>query len=110
MTKRKSLIAAFAFLLVLSFATVCGIALSRGTLTAAAEAASYVAVNSQELYSGQYLESNDATAKSTGATTEPADYVAWYNGGVLTLNGYNGGQISFGGDLTIKLKNNKHHY
>ena len=105
MTKRKSLIAAFAFLLVLSFATVCGIALSRGTFTArAAEAASYVTVNSQELYSGQYLESNDATVKSTGATTEPATYVAWYNGGVLTLNGYNGGQISFGGDLTIKLK------
>lgn len=38
MTKRKSLIAAFAFLLVLSFALVFGITLTRGTLTAAAEA------------------------------------------------------------------------
>ena len=109
MTKRKSLIAAFAFVLAICLALICGITLLGGTLTAyAASAPLSVTVNGKTLYSGYYLESNDSTTYTTGATTEPATYVAWYNGVTLTLNGYNGGQITFGGanavDLTIKLK------
>lgn len=109
MTKRKSLIATFSLALALSLALVSGIALSGETLTAqAADVASSVTVNGQLLYSGYYLESNESTTYSIGATTEPATYVAWYKDGVLTLNGYNGGEISVGGanavDLTIKLK------
>lgn len=109
MTKRKSLFATFAFVLALSLALIFGISLLGGTLTAqAASAPSYVTVNGKLLYSGYYLESNDSTTYSTGATTEPTTYVAWYDGATLTLNGYNGGQITFGGasavDLTIKLK------
>ncbi len=111
MTKRKSLFATFAFVLVLSLALIFGITLSGGTLTAqAASAPSAVNVNGKTLYSGYYLESNDSTTYSTGATTEPATYVAWYDGSTLTLNGYNGSEISTGGvgdktvDFTIKLK------
>ena len=109
MTKRKSLFATLAFAMVLSLALIFGITLSGGTLTAqAASAPSAVTVNGKTLYSGYYLESNDSTTYSTDATTEPATYVAWYKDGILTLNGYKGGQISFGGalavDLTIKLK------
>ena len=109
MTKRKSLIATFAFVLVLSLALILGVTLSGGTLSAqAASAPAYVTVNAQKLYSGFYLESNDSTTNSTGATTEPATYVAWYNDGILTLKGYKGGQIIFGGaevvNLTIKLE------
>ena len=104
MTKRKSLIATFAFVLVLSLALFFGITLSDGTLTAqAAGAPSYVTVNAQKLYSGYYLESNKSDSVSKNAETEPANYVAWYKDGILTLNGYNGGQISIGEDLTIKL-------
>ena len=109
MTKRKSLIGTFAFAMVLSLALIFGVTLFGGTLTAqAASAPSYVTVNEQLLYGGYYLESNDSTTYTTGATTEPATYVAWYDGVTLTLNGYNGRQIKFGGaeavDLTIKLK------
>ncbi len=109
MTKRKSLFAVFAFAIVLSLALIFGVTLFGGTLTAqAASAPSYVTVNAKQLYSGYYLESNESTTYSTGATTEPTTYVAWYNDGILTLNGYNSGQITFGGaevvDLTIKLK------
>ena len=109
MTKRKSLIVTFAFALALSFALIFGITLSNKTLTAkASSATSSVTVNGKALQSGFYLESNDSTTYTMGATAEPDTYVAWYDGTILTLNNYNGGQISFGGtenvDLTIKLQ------
>ena len=109
MTKRKSLITIYAFVLVLSLALILGVTLLGGTLTAqAASAPSDVTVGAYNLYGGYYLESNDSTTHSTGATTELTTYVAWYDGVTLTLNGYNGGEITFGGanavDLTIKLK------
>ena len=105
MTKRKSLIATFAFVLVLSLVLIFGVTLSGETLTAmAADVASSVTVNGQLLYGGYYLESNESTTYSTGATTEPAAYVAWFKDGVLTLNGYKGSEISVGADLIIKLK------
>ena len=67
-----------------------------------------VKVNNETLRDGQYLESNSAGTVSS-SSTEPTTYVAWYKGGVLTLNGYNGKEIQVQGasksDLTVKLKN-----
>lgn len=102
MTKRKTLLTVLLATFCACF--VSGVTLFGGTFTVgAAEAALCVKVNGFELYDCQYLESNDAAAKSSGAATEPADYVAWYKDGILTLNDYNGDAISAGGDFTIKL-------
>ena len=66
-----------------------------------------VKVNDILLENGHYLASNSSTSAETGANTEPTTYVAWYKGGVLTLNGYDGTDIAVQGldvgDLTIKL-------
>ena len=112
MTKLKySLIAMLSLAMILCTALFIGMPLKNNISTVqAASAPSAVSVNAQNLYSGYYLESNESGSCSTGATTEPATYVAWYDGATLTLNGYNGGGISVGGvgkntvDLTIKLK------
>ena len=107
MTKRKLLFAVFSFALVLCLATICGTMLTGETFSAQAEdVSSYVTVSAHKLYRGFYLESNESDSVSKNAETEPANYVAWYKDGILTLNGYNGGQISGGGDLTIRLQGN----
>ena len=104
MIKRKSLITTFTFIVMLSFALFLSVMLFDGTFTAqAAEMASCVAIKGNNLYDGQYLESNDATEKKINAKTEPAQYVAWYKDGILSLKDYDGDTISAGGDLTIKL-------
>ena len=108
MLKRKSILVTLSLAIMFCFSLVLGLGVSNASVVYAAGAPSAVTVNAQKLYSGYYLESNDSTTYSTGATTEPASYVAWYDGVTLTLNGYNGGEISVGGanavDLTIKLK------
>ena len=108
MLKRKSILVTLSLAIMFCFSLVLGLSVSNASVVYAASAPSAVTVNAQNLYSGYYLESNDSTTYSTGATTEPASYVAWYDGVTLTLNGYNSGQITFGGakavDLTIKLK------
>ena len=108
MLKRKSIFAALILSLVLCTGLTFGVTHFGGKRTAqAAGAPSSVMVNSVNLYEDCYLEKNDSTNYINGATTEPSDYVAWYSGGILTLNNYNAGQISTGGgDLTIELKGN----
>lgn len=103
MTKRKFLIAVLAFMSVLLITPTLSFTLFSGTLMAQAASAPSVSVNGTLLYNGYYLESNESTSYSTGATTEPTTYVAWYQDGILTLNDYNGNYISAGGDLIIKL-------
>ena len=67
-----------------------------------------VGVNGIQLRDAAYLADNSSTSATTGANTEPSNYVAWYKNGVLTLNGYNGKYIQVSGisksDLTVKLK------
>lgn len=112
MTKLKySLIAMLSLAMILCTALFIGMPLKNNISTVqAAGAPASVTVNAQNLYGGYYLESNESGSCSTGATTEPATYVAWYDGATLTLNGYNGRGISVGGvgkntiDITIKLK------
>ena len=122
MTKRKSLIAVFAFALVLSLALFFGITLSGGTLTAQAASSDATILSANEnpskvsvtigantinLDSGDYVKTNTSTEENSGATTEPTTYVAWYHNGILKLRGYNGGKIVTGGlnavDTTIEL-------
>ena len=77
-------------------------------LPTTALAATYndVKVNGVSLGDGKYLASNTA-ATASSSSTEPTTYVAWYKGGVLTLNGYKGTGIVLQGapaaDLIIKL-------
>ena len=82
-------------------------------MPAAAFAADYqkVEINGGKikLSDGNYLANNSATDAKYSAN-EPAQYVAWYKNGVLTLNNYKGSYIEVGGipksDLIVKLKGN----
>ena len=103
MIKRKIILIILSLAIMFSLSTTLGFGINNASVVNAADAPSYVTVNAEKLYKGYYLESNDSVSSSTGATTEPVTYVAWYDGGILTLNGYNGSEITTGGDLTIKL-------
>ena len=78
-------------------------------LPTTALAANYdaVGVNGINLRDGEYLADNSSESATTGANTEPSNYVAWYKNGVLTLKGYNGKGIETqgvaAGELTVKL-------
>ena len=80
-------------------------------MPAAAFAADYqnIEVRGVKLSDGNYLANNSATDAQYSAN-EPAQYVAWYKNGVLTLNSYKGSYIEVGGatksDLIVKLKGN----
>lgn len=106
MTKQKSFLAVISLIAVLCLALVLGFSLSAETFTAQAEVPVSVGVSGYRLRNGYYLQSNDSTSVTTGATSEPSEYVAWYIDGILILNDYVGGGVSVDGDVTILLKGN----
>lgn len=107
MTRQKTFLAVISLVAVLCLALVLGFSLSAETFTAQAEDIPIsVGVNGYRLRTGYYLQRNDSTSFTTGATAEPSEYVAWYNDGILILNGYVGGAVTVDGDLTILLKGN----